>query len=412
MPVILRQMKDNIRRLIIERNRRSQVVFFSDTTLRDGEQMPGAALRTEDKVVIARAIAELGVHSLDVGFPASGASEIKAVQEIVRKVRGPIMTGLSRCVSADIDGVAEALSEVPLHKRGIALFLGTSPIHRKYKLQKNESQILDMVTRSIDYARRYFEIVAFSAEDTSRTELPFLCEVYREAINSGASTISVTDTLGILTPEQVRDIIRRAQNDVPNIDRVLLAVHFHNDLGLATANSLAAVAEGVHIVQCTVNGIGERAGNASLEEVAMALKLHEKQYGRKIKIDLTKLTSVSRLVAEKTGIPIAPNKPVVGSNIFATEAGIHQDGLLKNIETYLPFRPEDVGANGIHLVLGTHSGRAAFIDRLGQLKFNLSEKQIDTVMCSFKALSKDRMYNDKDALRQIVQDLLAEERKA
>ena len=388
-------VKNSIRRTIIGHHRRSGVVLFSDTTLRDGEQMPGATLRPEDKVEIAHALAEAGVHSLDAGFPACAPSEIEAIRQIVEQVQGPVITALCRTMPADVDAAAEALCNASQLRRGVSLFLATSPIHREHKLGKSKGQILDILTSSLAYARQTFDIVAFSPEDASRTEIDFLCEVYREAIDAGATTVGFPDTVGFLTPEKVRKIIRTLQDRVPNFERALLAVHFHNDLGLATANTLAALEEGANIVQCTVNGIGERAGNASLEEVVMALTLHADQYKRKLKINPAKLTSLSRLVAERTGVAVAANKAVVGDNIFATEAGIHQDGLLKHQDTYLPFRPEVVGADGIRLVLGKHSGRRAVVDRLFHMGHELSDRQIDRLIDRIKSLDKGVSVDDE-----------------
>ena len=400
-------VKNTIRRTIISHHRRSGAVLFSDTTLRDGEQMPGATLAPEDKVDIARALAEAGVHSLDAGFPACAPSEIEAIQRIVRAVNGPVITALCRTIESDIDAAAEALRDALPMRRGVSLFLATSPIHREHKLGKSKGEIIDILRSSIGYARRTFEVVAFSPEDASRTEIDFLCEVYRQAIDAGATTVGLPDTVGLLTPEKVREFARTLQDRVANFDRALFAVHFHNDLGLATANTLAALEEGANIVQCTVNGIGERAGNASLEEVVMALVLHPDQYRRKLKINPAKLTSLSRLVAERTGIAIAPNKAVVGENIFATEAGIHQDGLLKHQDTYLPFRPEVVGAEGVRLVLGKHSGRRAVAQRLLDLGHELSRPQVDRVIERIKSLEKGTAVDD--ALLQGLVDEVATE---
>ncbi|MDZ4689663.1 MAG: pyruvate carboxyltransferase, partial [Planctomycetaceae bacterium] len=253
---------------------------------------------------------------------------------------------------------------------------------------------------TVGYAASKFEIVAFSPEDASRTELAYLCECYRTAIAAGATTIGFPDTVGLLTPEKARDYIRGIQDGVPNIDRVLVAVHFHNDLGLAVANTLACIAEGVQVVQCTINGIGERAGNASLEEVAMALDLHFDQYRRRAKIDTKQLVPICDLVQRLTGIKPAPNKPVCGQTIFATEAGIHQDGLLKNPDTYLPFRPERVGAAGINLVLGRHSGRRAVAHRLDELGLPSDDAAVIAMLDRIKQLPKGVMLDDA-LLRQL-----------
>jgi len=383
-----------VRQAIINHHRNTGNVLFSDTTLRDGEQMPGATLEPADKLKIALALEEAGVHSLDAGFAASSPAEIEAIRQMVGKVKKPVLTSLCRTVKSDVDAAHEALSGNPIHKRGVSLFIGTSPLHRQYKLQKSEAEILSIITDTIRYAAEKFQIVAFSPEDASRTEPAFLTEVYREAIDAGATTVGFPDTVGILTPEKSRTFIRHIQDTVPNINKVLLAVHYHNDLGLAVANTLASIEEGANVVQCTVNGIGERAGNACLEEVAMALALHHDQYGRTAHIDTTKLVALSHLVTELTGIRMAPNKPVSGRTIFATEAGIHQDGLLKNLDTYLPFRPEMVGASGVELVLGRHSGRRAVAHRLEQLGLSCSDAVIQRVLDGIKEVPKGTIIDD------------------
>lgn len=383
-----------IKQAIVQHHRRSGAVLFSDTTLRDGEQMPGATLEPDDKLQIALALEKLGVHSLDAGFPASSEQDVLAIQQMVGKVKRPILTALCRTIRGDIDAADRALQGQPPHKRGVSLFVGTSPLHRQFKLQKSQAEILKLIEDTVGYAASKFEIVAFSPEDASRTELDYLCECYRTAIAAGATTIGFPDTVGVLTPEKARDFIRGIQDGVSNIDRVLVAVHFHNDLGLAVANTLACIAEGVQVVQCTINGLGERAGNASLEEVAMALDLHFDQYRRRAKIDTTQLVPVCDLVQRLTGIKPAPNKPVCGQTIFATEAGIHQDGLLKNPDTYLPFRPERVGADGIHLVLGRHSGRRAVAHRLEELGLPSDDAAVAAMLERIKQLPKGVMLDD------------------
>ena len=336
---VSRHVINTVRHAIISHHKRSGKVLFSDTTLRDGEQMPGATLEPHEKVRIAIALQDAGVHSLDAGFPASSDADVEAIRMMIGVVTGPVLTALCRTLKSDIDAADCALDGNPQHKRGMSLFCGTSPLHRTHKLNKSRSEILQIITDTVSYAASRFRIVAFSPEDASRTEVDYLCQCYREAIDAGATTIGFPDTVGLLTPEKSRDFIKAIQDGVPNLDRALLAVHFHNDLGLAVANTLACIQEGANVVQCTVNGIGERAGNASLEEVVMALALHGDQYKRNFAIDTRKLSPLCQLVAELTGVAISRMKPIGGANIFATEAGIHQDGLLKNPDTYLPFRP-------------------------------------------------------------------------
>jgi 2-isopropylmalate synthase len=401
-----RKVEKVVKRAVISHHRRTQAVLFSDTTLRDGEQMPGATLEPEDKLKIAIALEELGVHSLDAGFPASSEADVKAIQLMIGVIKKPVLTALCRTVDSDIDIAFEALKDHPHHKRGVSLFCGTSPLHREFKLQKSKSEVLDIITETVSHAAEKFAIVAFSPEDASRTEPDYLCECYRHAIDAGATTIGFPDTVGVLTPEKVRDYIRTIFENVPNLEKALLAVHFHNDLGFAVANTMAGIEEGANVVQCTVNGIGERAGNASLEEVAIALSLHQDQYGRTAKIDTTKLVPLCRLVSELTGIPLALTKPVSGENIFATEAGIHQDGLLKNPDTYLPYRPERVGADGIKLVLGRHSGRRAVAHRLEELGINSDEARILAVLEEIKQLPKGTIIDD-EMLRQLTNNSAA-----
>ncbi|MED5398752.1 MAG: 2-isopropylmalate synthase [Planctomycetota bacterium] len=398
-PGILKGIENSVRgavkRAVINHHRRGDTVLFSDTTLRDGEQMPGATLEPHEKLQIARALEAAGVHSLDAGFPASSQADIEAIRLMIGEIKGPVLTALCRTVRGDIDAAEEALSDNPRHKRGVSLFCGTSPLHREHKLRKERSEVLELVTDTVGYASSKFDIVAFSPEDASRTEPEFLVECYTAAIEAGATTIGFPDTVGVMTPEKVREIIRYIQDNVANLDRALLAVHFHNDLGLAVANTLAGVQEGANVIQCTINGIGERAGNASLEEVAMALHLNQEQYGVKMKIDTTKLYDLTQLVAELTGIGLSPMKPVGGDNIFATEAGIHQDGLLKNPDTYLPYRPEAIGAKGIRLVLGRHSGRRAVAHRLQELGMELSDEQVLEVLDGIKEVPKGVSIDDE-----------------
>ncbi len=409
---ILRRIDNKFRsvltKLVIRIMKRSNRILFSDTTLRDGEQMPGATLDPHDKLRIAVALENAGVHSIDAGFPASSEADIEAIHLIKKVVRRPVLTALCRTVNRDVDIADEALSGLRRHKRGVSLFCGTSPLHRRDKLNKTKPEILKLIADSVTYAKDKFLLVAFSPEDATRTELDFLCECYQVAIDAGATTVGFPDTVGLLTPEKTRDFIRRIQDTVKGLESVLFAVHFHNDLGLAVANSLAGLAEGADIVQCTVNGIGERAGNASLEEVAMAVSLHADQYGRKHRLKLDQLVPLSHLVRELTGVPFAPNKPVGGENIFATEAGIHQDGLLKNPEIYLPFLPEVVGAKGIRLVLGRHSGRRAVAYHLEQLGIETTDDEVLSVLERMKRLPAGDVVDDPKLLSLLAQTRAAD----
>ncbi|MEZ6041481.1 MAG: pyruvate carboxyltransferase [Planctomycetaceae bacterium] len=396
------QIVGTIRHAIISHHKRSGTILFSDTTLRDGEQMPGATLEPHEKLQIAKALQDAGVHSLDAGFPASSEADVEAIRMMIGVIRKPVLTALCRTLRSDIDAADRALDGNPPHKRGVSLFCGTSPLHREHKLNKTKSQVLDIIGDTVTYAASKFRIVAFSPEDASRTETDFLCECYRLAIECGASTIGFPDTVGLLTPEKSRRFMRAIHENVPNLDRALLAVHFHNDLGLAVANTLACIEEGANVVQCTVNGIGERAGNASLEEVVMALALHQDQYKRRFRIDTSRLAPLCQMVAELTGVAISRMKPVGGANIFATEAGIHQDGLLKNPDTYLPYRPERVGAEGIQLVLGRHSGRRAVAHRLGELNLPTDESLVARIVDQIKLLPKGSVVDD-NRLRSLAE---------
>jgi len=387
-------VRNTIRDAVIRHHKRSGAVLFSDTTLRDGEQMPGATLEPLEKLQIAKALEAAGVHSLDAGFPASSEADVAAIRSMIGIIKKPVLTALSRTVNSDIDAAARALDGNPIHKKGVSLFCGTSPLHRTEKLRKTKAEVIRTITDSISYATQTFRIVAFSPEDASRTERDFLCECYREAIDAGATTVGFPDTVGVLTPEKTADFIKAIQDNVPNLDRALLAVHFHNDLGLAVANTLSAIQQGANVVQCTVNGIGERAGNASMEEIVMALSLHRDQYKRSFRIDTTKLAPLCHLVAELTGVAISRMKPIGGQNIFATEAGIHQDGLLKNPDTYLPFRPETVGASGIQFVLGRHSGRKAVAHRLEAIGITCSDDQLNVIVTQIKEQPKGTVVSD------------------
>lgn len=389
-----RHLKNVIKRAVINHHRRSGKILFSDTTLRDGEQMPGACLEPEEKLRIARELESLGFHSLDAGFPASSQADVDAIKLMVPEIKGCVLTALCRTLPSDIDIADEALSGRLQHKRGVSLFCGTSPLHRQHKFDKSPNEILKLICDSIAYAAEKFDIVAFSPEDASRTEPDFLMRVYESAIDAGATTVGFPDTVGIMTPEKTRTMIRTVQDSVQNLDRALFAVHFHNDLGLAVANTLTAVQEGVNVVQGTINGIGERAGNTAIEEVALAISLHPDEYGPLDGFHLEKVTSVCQLVSELTGIALPINKPVAGQNVFATEAGIHQDGILKHPDTYLPYRPELVGGGPISLVLGRHSGRKAVQNRIQEMGFDPSDQQVTEILDLIKRQPKGTVITD------------------
>ena len=383
-PEMFSAINRKVKRWAIRQYKKRPLVLLSDTTLRDGAQMPGLRLMVEGRVRIAAALARAGVHSIDAGFPAAGAAEVDAVRQVVRAVNGPIFSVLARALPGDVDLAADALQDVSPLKKAVTLFIGTSPLHRRDKLRMDRPGVIDAVVRAVEHAQSAFELISFGAEDASRTEPEFLHRVYAEAIAAGATSIGFTDTVGILTPDRAADAVKRIQDQVTNIDDAMLAVHFHNDLGLATANALACIQAGANIVQGTVNGIGERAGNLAIEEVVLAMTLHPDQYGKEITARPEALHGLSRVVAEVTGVEPAANKPIVGRNIFRTETGIHQDGLLKHPDTYLPFRPEVVGAGPVELLLGRQSGRRAVRHQLQNSGFEPTEEHVRLVLAYLK----------------------------
>jgi 2-isopropylmalate synthase len=394
-------------RIAIWHHKRQGRLFLSDTTLRDGEQMPGIRLHPDDKVTIAKALAEAGIHSIDAGFPAAAREEIESIQRIVRAVRGPVINAHCRTLPADIDAAAEALQGAMLWRKGVTLFIGISPIHRERKHNKSKAEIIKMAVDAIRYAKKTFRIVTFGPEDASRTEPEYLYQIYEEAIAAGATTVGFADTVGLLTPEKAADRIKGIQDNVKNLNRALLGVHFHNDLGLATANALACVREGANIVQGTINGIGERAGNTALEEVVMAVHLHKDQYQREHGVNPKMLFELSELVARLTGYQPQTNKPVVGRNLFLTEAGVHQDGMLKDPVNYLPFMPEEIGAPPPRLVLGKHCGRRAVRHRLEQIGKQVTDEQVEQVLQYLKRGAKKRMYDSDEDVRELFDEVFA-----
>ena len=384
---------------LVRHVRRKGEVLISDTTLRDGEQMPGVSLTPEQKLQIAKALEKVGVHSIDGGFAASSDADFEALRLIAREAGDLVVMSLSRAIRSDIDAADRALAGRAPHKRGISIFLGVSPVHREYKLRKTPEEILALIQESVAYAAERFQIIAFAPEDASRTEKDFLCECYSAALDAGATSVAFPDTVGILTPELAREFIRTIREKVEGLSHALLAVHFHNDLGLALAITLAAVSEGVDIAQCTIAGLGERAGNVALEEVALALRLHKEQYQRETKIDLTAIAELGKLVSDLSGIAPAPTKPILGANIFATEAGVHQDGILKNPETYLPYNPEIVGhRSGVRLVIGKHSGKGALAHRLEKLGLSLNETGTQALLDRIKTLPQPPAADDDEVL--------------
>ncbi|HYD98955.1 MAG TPA: 2-isopropylmalate synthase, partial [Alphaproteobacteria bacterium] len=345
----------------------NRVVIF-DTTLRDGEQSPGASMNLEEKLRIALLLEEMGVDVIEAGFPIASNGDFEAVREIATRVKTSTVAGLSRAAKRDIERCAEAIAPAPLKR--IHTFISTSPLHMKFKLQMEPEAVLQAVSDSVTHARNFVDDVEWSAEDGSRTEHDFLCRCIEAAIKAGATTINIPDTVGYAVPEEYGAIFRMVMNRVPNIDKAILSSHCHNDLGLAVANSLAAVQGGARQIECTINGLGERAGNAALEEIVMALRTRRDAMPYTNGINTELITRAARLVSQVTGFPIQPNKAIVGANAFAHESGIHQDGMLKNAQTYEIMTPESVGLNRSTLVMGKHSGRAAFRAKLRELGYD------------------------------------------
>jgi 2-isopropylmalate synthase len=361
-----------------------RLIIF-DTTLRDGEQSPGASMNLSEKLEVAQALKDLGVDIIEAGFPIASPGDFEAVQAIARQVEGPVICGLARCNPDDIDRAWEALREA--RRPRIHVFLATSAIHREFKLHMAKEEIIRRAIDGVRRAKGYCEDIEFSPEDASRTEFDFLAEVVERAIEAGATTVNIPDTVGYAVPSQYAAAIGHLKQHVRGIDKVVISVHCHNDLGLAVANSLAALKEGARQVECTINGLGERAGNCAMEEVVMAVKTRGDCYGLETAINTRRLCPTSRLVAHVTGIAVQRNKAIVGQNAFAHEAGIHQDGMLKERTTYEIMRPEDVGLAQTQLVLGKHSGRHALRERVVALGYHLDDTQLQEVFEKFKVLA-------------------------
>ncbi len=386
-------------------NVKSQRVKIFDTTLRDGEQSPGAAMTFEEKIEVAEYLDTMGVDIIEAGFPISSPGDFEAVSEIARRVKNATVCGLARAGFKDIDRAGEAVKSA---KRGrIHTFISTSPVHMKHKLQMGPNAVLDAVGASVSRARSLVDDVQWSPEDATRTEHDFLCRCVELAIRSGATTINIPDTVGYATPQEFFALITMLLNRVPNIDKAVIATHCHNDLGLAVANSLAGVIAGARQIECTINGIGERAGNAALEEIVMALKVRQDLMPYATGIDTTMLSRASKLVSNVTAFPVQYNKAIVGKNAFSHESGIHQDGMLKNVETYEIMRPEDVGVKETSLVLGKLSGRHAFRDKLTNLGYELSDAAVEDAFRRFKELAdKKKNLFDEDIVALVDDEIV------
>ena len=383
-----------------------RVIIF-DTTLRDGEQSPGCSMNLEEKLRMAVLLDDMGVDVIEAGFPVASDGDFKSVNEIAKTVKNAVVCGLSRAKKADIEASGEAIK--PAKRKRIHTFISTSPLHMQYKLQMPPEEVLNSVTESVTFARKFTDDVEWSAEDGSRTEHDFLCQCVEAAIKAGATTINIPDTVGYATPAEYRALFEMLINRVPNIDKAVLSTHCHNDLGLAVANSLAGVQGGARQIECTINGIGERAGNAALEEIVMALRTRADQMPFTNSIDTTKITKTSRTLSAITGFAVQPNKAIVGANAFAHASGIHQDGMLKHAQTYEIMTPESVGLTHSSLTLQKHSGRAAFKSKLKELGFELGDNAMQEAFTRFKTLADKKKEIFDEDLYALVEDEVVRE---
>jgi len=382
-------------------------VYIFDTTLRDGEQAPGASLNIDEKIKIAKQLEILNVDIIEAGFPASSPGDFEAVQQIAKIIKGSTVAGLARAIRKDIDAAGKALK--PARRGRIHTFISSSDIHLKFQFRKSREEALAAAVDAVKAARHYTDDVEFSAMDASRSDLDYLCRMIEAVIAQGATVVNIPDTVGYSIPEEFGRIIRHIKNNVPNIGKAILSVHCHNDLGLSTANSIMAIQNGARQVECAINGMGERAGNASLEEVVMTLKTRADILPFEVGVDTRQIYKTSRLVSSLTGFLIQNNKAIVGANAFAHESGIHQDGLMKHRQTYEIMRPESIGFPASRLVMGKHSGRHAFKKRLEDLGFQPSDEQVENLFNRFKDLAdkKKNVYDeDIEALAEenIVSD--------
>jgi|TARA_R110002126_G_scaffold3263_2_gene18579 2-isopropylmalate synthase len=383
-------------------NTEAERVYIFDTTLRDGEQSPGCSMNLEEKLTIAALLDEMGVDIIEAGFPIASKGDFESVNAIAKAAKNATICGLSRAVRRDIEVCAEAIE--PAAQRRIHTFISTSPLHMKHKLQMDEATVLEAIRDSVSFANTFTDDVEWSAEDGSRTEDDFLCRAVETAINAGARTINVPDTVGYATPTDYGELIAMLKNRVPNIDKAILSVHCHNDLGLAVANSLAGVQAGARQIECTINGIGERAGNAAMEELIMAMRTRQNQYPFTNNIKTEMITKASRTLSKITGFNVQPNKAIVGANAFAHESGIHQDGMLKHRGTYEIMTPESVGLSETNLVMGKHSGRHAFRAKLEDLGYKVDDKTLNDTFARFKDLADQKKEIFDDDIIALIDD--------
>ena len=386
----------------------SDKLIIFDTTLRDGEQSPGASMTKEEKVRIAKALEKLQVDVIEAGFPIASVGDFEAVQAVANTIKNCTVCGLARTLEQDIDRAAEALKGAESMR--IHTFLATSPVHMEKKLRMQPEQVLERAVSAVKYARRYTDNIEFSPEDAGRSETDFLCRVIEAVIDAGATTINIPDTVGYTLPDRFGQLIAELLERIPNADKAVFSVHCHNDLGLAVANSLAAVLNGARQVECTINGLGERAGNAALEEVVMSVRTRHDVFPCTVTVDTTQIMTCSRLVSSITGFPVQPNKAIVGANAFAHESGIHQDGVLKHRQTYEIMKAEDVGWHANRMVLGKHSGRNAFRSHLQKLGIDLkSEEALNTAFARFKEMADKKHEIYDEDIQAIVTDALSGE---
>ena len=381
-----------------------QIIIF-DTTLRDGEQCPGATMTSEEKLQVAELLDEMGVDIIEAGFPIASEGDFESVLEIAKLAKRSVICGLARANASDIDRAGEAIK--PAKRGRIHTFIGTSPLHRQHQLQLTQDQVHERVIASVTRARNYTDDVEWSAMDATRTEHDYLCRVIEAAIKAGATTINIPDTVGYALPEEYYDLILMLKTRVPGMDKVVISTHCHDDLGLAVANSLAGVRAGARQIECTINGLGERAGNAALEEIVMAIRTRHDLLPHHTGIKSEMLSRASKLVSAVTNFPVQYNKAIVGRNAFAHESGIHQDGVLKHTETYEIMTPESVGVGKSSLVMGKHSGRAAFRSKLKELGYNLGDNALEDAFNRFKALADRKKHVYDEDIEALVDDGVA-----
>ena len=388
-------------------NNKNRIIIF-DTTMRDGEQSPGASMSLEEKLQISRVFDELGVDVIEAGFPIASPGDFEAVTEISKTLKKSIPCGLARATTKDIDACRDALSHAKNFR--IHTFISTSSLHMKHKLNKTPEQVLEAIESSVKYARKFTDDVEWSCEDGTRTDLDYMCKTVELAIKCGAKTINIPDTVGYTIPDEYTKIIKTLINKVPNIDKAILSTHTHNDLGLAVANALAGIVAGARQVECTINGIGERAGNSALEEIVMAIKTRNDLMPFTTGINTKLISKASKVVSNATGFPVQFNKAIVGKNAFAHESGIHQDGMLKNRNTYEIMTPESVGVHKTSLVMGKHSGRHAFKDKLNDLGYvGVTDDVIQTAFGKFKILAVKKKHVYDEDIAALVDDSLISE---